>query len=823
MLCCKHIKSEILSPSHNKVFCPCIHIYYCMLFTQHHFEESQFETRRQDGWRKLKPNAIPTVFDVPNCPKKLEGRRRAPRQRGSIEGSNGGGEHCMPVDTPAEESCATTMNGSSNDGSSRKALEEQVKGLQQKVWRLEKELAAARKEIQGYKKFVGNIPFFGGEMGSVIAAGKRVLNWPPESIKQALQIRFAVGWKGYSFLLGKGLPLPTYSTLCRRLQAIDFQPGVLNAILPYLAVKCSAITNEREKDCVILMDEMEIASAIDYDISSSAYIGHETLGDGSELATQLLVVMIRGINTNWKQVVGYHLCSKKARDDSLYKFLLDCIVKVEGVGYKVRGVVSDMGPKNQSVWRSFEVRVGRYSLVNHCQHPVRSEHKLYFFADTPHLLKNLRSALLSHDITLPREVCQLYSLPDSVVSASYIRLLEEIQRKRALKLAPKLRETHLNPNQFEKMKVATAAQVISNTTASALETLVTLGYLSPKAKTTAWFLRTFRRWFDLMNSRELKGGLSKRNLTIIEEELKNILDLVEKMEIGPGRWKPIQTGITLSTLNVLEITKTLLQEKYKYVLTARFNQDCLENLFSILRRHGNTNPGPIMAIRALKLATLSQFVGSVSKSSYATDSAAFYVNMFSNQANPPGKTSGKESPEREVVGSCCHNPLLDSDSDTDLADRQTNDLDQVTVNKLCGCAISKAKSKGKICIGCLVLFQAPGSSSRIDETLTDASNMGGLVYPTADLFHRFQTVEKMFLWHMKRCQNHKYLLKHLQLRIKLKVHFGELAACEHGCIDNVVKQYLSLRLKIHVVKVKQEIKEKKTKNFSSRSAYRANI
>ncbi|XP_018364721.1 PREDICTED: THAP domain-containing protein 2-like [Trachymyrmex cornetzi] len=29
-----------------------------------HFESSQFEQNRQDGLRKLKPNAVPTLFDM---------------------------------------------------------------------------------------------------------------------------------------------------------------------------------------------------------------------------------------------------------------------------------------------------------------------------------------------------------------------------------------------------------------------------------------------------------------------------------------------------------------------------------------------------------------------------------------------------------------------------------------------------------------------------------------------------------------------------------------------------------------------------------------
>jgi hypothetical protein len=100
-------------------------------------------------------------------------------------------------------------------------------------------------------------------MGSIIAAGKRVTNWSPESIKQALQVRFAVEWKGYSFLLREELPLPSYSTLCRRLQAIKFKPGVLSHILPYLLLKCSSVKNDKEKDCVMLLDEMEISPGIE--------------------------------------------------------------------------------------------------------------------------------------------------------------------------------------------------------------------------------------------------------------------------------------------------------------------------------------------------------------------------------------------------------------------------------------------------------------------------------------------------------------------------------------------------------------------------------
>ncbi|XP_029341266.1 THAP domain-containing protein 4-like [Acyrthosiphon pisum] len=42
-----------------------------------HFEENQFERRRIDGWIKLKWDAIPTIFNVPNPPKSVIAKRKS--------------------------------------------------------------------------------------------------------------------------------------------------------------------------------------------------------------------------------------------------------------------------------------------------------------------------------------------------------------------------------------------------------------------------------------------------------------------------------------------------------------------------------------------------------------------------------------------------------------------------------------------------------------------------------------------------------------------------------------------------------------------------
>lgn len=48
---------------------------------QIHFEESQFELHRQDGWKKLKPNAVPTLFPEPAEAPKVKKEKASPGRK----------------------------------------------------------------------------------------------------------------------------------------------------------------------------------------------------------------------------------------------------------------------------------------------------------------------------------------------------------------------------------------------------------------------------------------------------------------------------------------------------------------------------------------------------------------------------------------------------------------------------------------------------------------------------------------------------------------------------------------------------------------------
>ncbi|XP_035207609.1 peroxynitrite isomerase THAP4-like isoform X2 [Stegodyphus dumicola] len=66
-----------------------------------HFEENQFECSRQDGRKKRKPNAVPTLFTVPNPPQRLKGIGLPKHRSVTSNFCNSGLLHGLPLSTEA--------------------------------------------------------------------------------------------------------------------------------------------------------------------------------------------------------------------------------------------------------------------------------------------------------------------------------------------------------------------------------------------------------------------------------------------------------------------------------------------------------------------------------------------------------------------------------------------------------------------------------------------------------------------------------------------------------------------------------------------------
>jgi hypothetical protein len=98
-------------------------------------------------------------------------------------------------------------------------------------------------------------------------------------------------------------------------------------------------------------------------------------------------------------------------------------------------------------------------------------------------------------------------------------------------MAHKLKEVHVNPGIFQKMKVSIAAQVLRHSTASALRFCVDRKVMPPAALTTAWLLEIFNGWFDNLNARYALPFLFASSTRKIEE-LNLVIGLFQELHIS---------------------------------------------------------------------------------------------------------------------------------------------------------------------------------------------------------------------------------------------------------------------------------------------------
>jgi len=143
----------------------------------------------------------------------------------------------------------------------------------------------------------------------------------------------------------------------------------------------------------------------------------------------------------------------KASD--LLIIIQEAIRKLKSIGLKVVGLISDMGSNFYQLTKLLNIN-------NRKSYFTVDEEKIYYMFDIPHLLKASRNILHEHN----------YVYSDKIASWKYIDFYT-IDKKAQFRAAPKLTDSHINPNNFEKMKVKYAAQVLSHSVSAGINTYVT--------------------------------------------------------------------------------------------------------------------------------------------------------------------------------------------------------------------------------------------------------------------------------------------------------------------------------------------------------------
>lgn len=195
--------------------------------------------------------------------------------------------------------------------------------------------------------------------------------------------------------------------------------------------------------------------------------------------------MARSIAGNWKLPVCYCFIETTCQSNVLKDIIFNIIIKLRTCGAIVHALVTDMGSNFIQLSRELGISTDNSTfLVN--------EEEVFYIFDTPHffLIKATRNNLLKYDFEFNNK------------KASWAHIVKFYNRdsKQRIKLAPNLSKYHLQPNNFQRMKVKYAVQIFSNRVAAGMFSQMSCGVLSSEAVDTIDLIDYFNKLFDILNS-----------------------------------------------------------------------------------------------------------------------------------------------------------------------------------------------------------------------------------------------------------------------------------------------------------------------------------
>jgi Transposase protein len=100
-------------------------------------------------------------------------------------------------------------------------------------------------------------------VGNLLRKNKKTQKFTKDDICEAILLH-AVSSKAYEMLRKNSiLPLPSKSTLSRRVKHFQCAPGLQQEFFNFIRLKLS-VADKLEKQCVILFDEMQISQTYEY-------------------------------------------------------------------------------------------------------------------------------------------------------------------------------------------------------------------------------------------------------------------------------------------------------------------------------------------------------------------------------------------------------------------------------------------------------------------------------------------------------------------------------------------------------------------------------
>lgn len=657
---------------------------------------------------------------------------------------------------------------------------------------LHKEKKKVSKSLTDTQIALSKLGFKEDQIRCIIYKYKKISYWSNDTVMDAMKLRFACGSQGYQDLLNRGFPFPSIRTLSEKMENLKFLPGqIIPEILKFLEIKVTHL-KDIWKHCLLVLDEMSITEGLFLDPATNTMLGKNTLGNTEENATKTLVFLLAGLSARWKQVIRYEFTNEKYDGGALRPIIDEIIIAVENLSLRLHVVTADMGPNNQGMWKAYGITdSGRYvKPVNYCIHPADKNRKLYFCADGPHLSKNMACGFRNNpNIIIPKKFVDKYKLPCTFAQYKHLHDLLQDDESSDFKFNQKLRDSHLEKgNHFADMKVCNARAVVCEATVSGLLYQGTT-YDDKSKITTAWYISQLSRWFDIVCSRNVNLSLSNKNPKMREEVttfLKEFMELMNGVVAG-AQYKPWQRGAQITTQSILDLSKYLLDNGFKYFMPGRCSQDCIENLFSLIR---SVHPVPncLQLKQDLRLITVSQYTATITNSSYENDDAV-PLSGFLNFIN-----------KKKTVPNDGQDILLKNMFDT-LPPQNSKPLNFKELNLLyyySGFVLKQINKIRKLCKQCTAATLTNSSTKHRYSFYVKCKErtLKNLWYVNDATFNFFFEMEIIFknFYEPARCKNLN--LQQFFIHKFQNINF-KLPDCQENCNlkSRIIKRYQSMRLK----------------------------
>lgn len=356
------------------------------------------------------------------------------------------------------------------------------------------------------------------------------------------------------------------------------------------------------------------------------------------------------------------------------------------------------------------------------------------------------------------------------------------------------------------MRVGPAVHLLSNDVSSGL--LLYNEEIRGNVEPTAWFCNVSFRWFKLMTSR-IKGlALSKENSTEYKQSvdfLREYMFIIRNLKFRPKSQSlmPFQKGILISTQSCLELQEFLLNDcGFKYFLTSRTTQDCVENLFSVVRVRSK-KPSALQFKQSLRHISVTNFLTKIETSNYEFDKSDNGFSMLDFLCSKVDKPTACEPQNIDN--------MLSFSTFKPKAERIPVTV-QNHVYYAAGLIIRKVQkfkifAQCKNCVG--LLLCTDGTDKPIYKKLAllkDFKKKNQLVFPSLPVFKYFIMMEKIIRCLKEQNMLHQPKCSDFFISVMQKQRFDPFAMC-HDIKLKISRLYFDHRLKISL---KQRNRNKET-------------